>query len=333
MATRDIVVIGASAGGIEALKRLVSVLPRDIPAAILVVQHMHPRFHSELDGILERSGTLPVRFAQDGERVRHGQVYLAPSDHHLLFDDGHVRVLRGPKENRHRPAIDPLFRSAAWTYGPRVVGVVLSGTLDDGAAGLWAVRSAGGVAVVQDPADALYSEMPTSALMAFNVDHVLPVEEIGSLLAKLAHEEVDGTAEKHAPKGIGVELSAVTREHDTDVEDMRQLGRPIGFMCPACHGGLWELQDGELVRYRCHIGHAFSPDSLQAAQSEDVEYALESALRALEEKGAAARRLRDRLGEGMPEIASRYDAQSRGMEEQAAVIRKLLREGPSTVSD
>ncbi|HWC74030.1 MAG TPA: chemotaxis protein CheB [Gemmatimonadales bacterium] len=327
MATHDIVTIGASAGGIETLRRLLSMLPADLPAAIMVVQHLHPHTPSSLDQILARAGTLPVQFAQDHQRIEPGHVYLAPPDNHLLVEPARLRVVRGPRENRHRPAVDPLFRSAAWAYGPRVVGIVLSGTLDDGASGLWAVRSCGGTTIVQDPADALHAEMPTSALMTLNVDHCLPLGEIAVLLPKLARQEVNGRRPVTPPEALGLEVAVATREHDTDVEDMRKLGKPAGFTCPTCKGSLWELNEGELSVFRCHIGHAFAPDSLQAAQAEEVEVALESALRALEEQGAAARRLGDRLDEKVPALAARYDAQAAGLEDQAAVIRKLLRRG------
>lgn len=327
MATHDIVVIGASAGGIETLKELVRALPRDLPAAIMIVQHLSPRIESHLDQILLRAGAPSAKFASDGETIEHGQIYIAPPDQHLLVEPDHLRVVRGPKENRHRPAVDPLFRSAAWAYGPRVVAVVLSGTLDDGASGLWAVRSCGGVTVVQDPADALHAQMPMSALMALNVDHVVPLRDMGPLLEKLAREAVDSRRAVSRPPSLQFETEAVDMTKDTDVEDMRTIGQPAGFTCPACHGSLWELKDGELVRYRCHIGHAFGPDSLMTAQSEDVEAALEAALRALEEQGAAARRLSSRFDQSIPSLATRYERQAAGLEEQAHMLRKLLTRG------
>lgn len=326
MATHDIVVLGASAGGIETCGRLLDRLPADLPAAILIVQHLHPEQPSMLDQILGRFTALPVRFAEDGEAIHPGQVYIAPRDNHLLVAPGHVRVVRGPRENRHRPAVDPLFRSAAWTYGPRVVGVVLSGTLDDGASGLWAIRSCGGVTVVQDPADAKHAEMPLSALMTLNVDHTLPVPEIAELLQRLAREPVATTTRPLPAEDLGFEVSVATREKDTNSEDMRKLGQPSGFTCPTCHGPLWELNEGELTMFRCHIGHAFGPDSLQEAQAEDVEVALESALRALEEQGTAARRL-GRKYEHIPELTTRYEVQADRLEKQAGIIRKLLRIG------
>ena len=325
MATHDIITIGASAGGVETLKRLIERLPADLPAAIVIVQHLS-RNPSSLDRILSRSSRLPVQFAQDAQSIEHAHVYIAPPDNHLLVEPGRLRVVRGPRENRHRPAVDPLFRSAAWAYGPRVVGVVLTGTLDDGASGLWAIRSCGGVTIVQDPADAMHADMPISALMTLNVEHTLPLDGIARILEKLAHQKVDGRREQ-APEDLGLEVSMATRETDTNVEDMQKLGKPAGFTCPACHGSLWELKEGELSIFRCHIGHAFGPDSLQAAQTEEVEIALESALRALEEQAAAARRLETRFHDSIPTIAARYENQATDMEQRAAVIRKLLQAG------
>src|SRR5438105_14310714 len=186
MPGHDIIVVGASAGGVEALVTLTRLLPRKLPAAVVVVLHVPAQSPSLLPDILNRAGVLKAVHATDNLEIKHSRIYIAPPDHHMLVEHGKVRVVHGPKENRHRPAIDPLFRSAAWSYGPRVTGVVLSGTLDDGAAGMWAVRSCGGTTVVQDPAEALYPSMPINAMRHIKVDHCLPVREIVSLIDKLA---------------------------------------------------------------------------------------------------------------------------------------------------
>ena len=286
MATRDIVTIGTSAGGLGTLKQLVSKLPADLPASIMIVQHMHPGTPSVLDEILQRATPLSVQFAEDGEEIRPGTIRIAPPDFHLLVEPGYLRVVRGPRENRHRPAVDPFFRSAAWSYGPRVVGVIMSGTLDDGVSGLWAVRSCGGTTVVQDPEEASHSGMPTSALMALNVDYTAPIAEIASLLNEFARQPIQKRVSR-LPEQIGFEVD-ITKGFGTDPANMGKLGKPSGFSCPACHGGLWELTEGELTVFRCHVGHTFGAESLQSAQKREVEYALESALRALEDTGYEA---------------------------------------------
>jgi two-component system chemotaxis response regulator CheB len=322
MPGHDVITIGASAGGVETLKKLFGQIPADLPASLFVVLHISPYSSSLLPSILAKEGTLPVFSAEDKARVKRGCVYVAPPDHHLLLERNRMRVVRGPKENRHRPAIDPLFRSAAWAYGPRVVGVVLSGTLDDGASGLWAVKTCGGVAVVQDPADALFPEMPANALRSIEVDHCLPLVEIVPLLVRLAHEPVEDSRKRAVPEKIRIETEFVTMEHD--IEDMKKLGVPSAFTCPTCHGALWELHDDELLRYRCHIGHAFSADSLLAEQTESLEQALESALRATEEKAATLRRLSERFSGKSRKLEQHYQAQARELDKHIMTLQRML---------
>lgn len=325
MQAHDIVVIGASAGGVQTLIRLAAALPSDLPASIFVVLHQADRgAPSMLPSILERSGKLPAQAAVDGARFERGRIYVAPPDRHLLISQDHVRVVRGPKENRHRPSVDPLFRSAAWTYGPRVVGVVLSGSLDDGAAGLWAIKSCGGVTVVQDPAEAAYDGMPTSALMTVQVDYCLSVDGIALLLNELSHRPVNGKFSQ--PEKLEIETQFASL--DNDMSDMNKLGDPSAFTCPACQGALWELKDGDMLRYRCHTGHAFSMDSLLAEQTEAAENALYSALRALEEKAAALRRIAGRFADRFPDVRERYLHQAGELEESTKVIRQLLASKP-----
>jgi two-component system chemotaxis response regulator CheB len=275
-----------------------------------------------LPEIFQRATALTVITPHDGEPLTRGHVYIAPPDRHLLADDGRLRVVHGPKENRHRPAIDPLFRSVAWSYGPAAVGVVLTGTMSDGAAGLWAVQTGGGVTVVQDPADAAFPEMPTNALLTLDVDYRLPLDDIGPLLTGLVRRPVRAAVSPRPP-GLRKEIDMVIGEKDTNVHDLDGLGTPSGFTCPACHGALWELRDGELVRYRCHVGHGFSAESLLDEQNEAVEGALQSALRALEEQAAAARRLSQRFAGQAPPLKERYERQAEEHEAAAAVIRRV----------
>jgi two-component system chemotaxis response regulator CheB len=320
MPSHDIIVIGASAGGVETLKALVRGLPADLPAAVFVVVHVAPRGPGYLSGILAKAGPLPASFPEDGEAIANGHIYVAPPDRHLLLEPGRVRVVRGPKENRHRPAVDPLFRSAAWAYGPRVIGVVLSGTLDDGTAGLWAVKSCGGVAVVQDPEDALYDEMPASALASVDADHVAPLEELPLILAELARTPATGARDAAVAEKLKIESEAAMMKRD--IKDMSKLGEPSAFTCPACKGALWELEGG-VLRYRCHVGHAYSAESLLASQADAVEEALFSAIRAMEEKAAISRRIAERLGRA-PAHAAAHETAAREMDGYANVLRRVL---------
>jgi two-component system chemotaxis response regulator CheB len=321
MPNRDIVVIGASAGGISTLKELVALLPADLPSAIFIVQHMSPGAQSLLPQILARSGPLPASSPEDREVIRPGHIYVARPDNHLLLEGEHVRVVRGPRENRHRPSIDPLFRSAAWSYGPRVVGVVLTGYLDDGAAGLWAIKSCGGVAIVQDPSDALHHDMPINAARAIDVDYTLPVSEIAPLLVRLAREPVDPKMDFVRPANIATEIGFVKMERDID--DMNKLGALSAFTCPTCRGALWELHD-DVLRYRCHTGHAFSKDSLLGEQTTAIEDALYSALRAVEEKATVLRRLGERSAGRSDMLQSDFESKATALEQTAEVLRSIL---------
>jgi two-component system chemotaxis response regulator CheB len=322
MPGHDIVVMGASAGGVETLERLLKGLPADLPTSIFIVVHIGPQSPGMLPSILTRAGKLPAVAGVDNTPIEPSHIYVAPPDCHLLLEHDRVRVIRGPKENLHRPAIDPLFRSAAWSFGPRVVGVVLTGTLDDGASGLWAIKTCGGVTVVQDPADALFAEMPANALKAVDVDHCLRLEGIAPLLTNLAHEPVRKGRSWVAPEKIKTETLFAMM--DKDITDMDMLGKPSAFTCPSCRGTLWELQDGQLLRYRCHVGHAFAPESLLLEQAEAVEEALDSALVALEEKAAMLSRLAERWGDRLPGQQAQYQARARETMESATVLRQLL---------
>jgi len=330
MAGHDIIVVGASAGGVEALARLVHDLPADLPAALFVVLHFPAHGTSVLPTILNRAGVLHADHFQDRTEIRSGRIYVAPPDYHLLVKRGYIRLVRGPRENSHRPAIDPLFRTAAAAYGRRVVGIVLSGTLDDGTAGLVAVKRQGGVAVVQDPEDALYPGMPRSAIANVEVDHILPLEKIGNALVRLAHEPVE-EGDNPVSEEMAIESKMAELNLDTLQQDERP-GTPSGFACPECGGPLWELQEENLLRFRCRVGHALSAESLSAEQSEAMESALWSALRALEESTALTRRMLQRSRQSNHSlIAQRYEERLREAEQNAALLRQLLLHG-KTVS-
>ncbi|MDQ6604668.1 MAG: chemotaxis protein CheB [Chloroflexota bacterium] len=335
MPGHDIVVIGASAGGVEALMDVVRALPPDLPAALFVVLHVPPDHESMLPRILSHAGPLPAIHPKDGDRIEHGTIYVAPPDYHLLVEQGRVRVVRGPRENRYRPAVDPLFRSAAQVYGPRVIGVVLSGMLDDGAAGLVAIHARGGIGVVQDPDDALFPGMPTSAMRYDHPAYLVPATEIGPLLARLVHESARNANEKEDAVPDAMEKETAIAALDMGaISDRDKPGKPSAFGCPECGGVLWEMQEGPLMRYRCRVGHAYSADSLLSEQSLRLEAALWAALRGLEEKAALVHRLADRArdsGHGM--LTARYAEQERDAQRHAAVIRELILRGDTSPAD
>jgi two-component system chemotaxis response regulator CheB len=237
-----------------------------------------------LPAVLSRAGPLPAEHPRDGDAIKPGRIYVAANDHHLLLERGYMRVTKGPKENRFRPAVDPLFRSAAYIYGPRAIGVVLSGSLDDGTAGLWAIKLRGGTAIVQDPADAIHRSMPLNALDNVEADYKVPVAEMGPLLARLTQEEA--AAEPITPTREREKMEAevkIAREVDSRLENILQYGELSPFTCPDCHGVLAMFRDGNIIRFRCHTGHAVSSGILLEAGTEQVEERLMDAMRALDE--------------------------------------------------
>lgn len=326
MANRNIVVVGASAGGVEALSVLVANLPGDLEAALFVAWHSAPHTRSFLPEILDNVGALPVAPAIHGEPIIPRKIYVAPPDHHLLLEEGRVRLTRGPKENRFRPAIDPLFRSAAHTYGPRVIGVILSGGLDDGTAGLWAIKDRGGKAIVQEPREAQHPSMPMNALQHVEVDHRLPVVEIARTLVKLVAE----TAEDPAAYPISEELeieTKIAREGRGLEAGVLKLGEFSAFTCPECHGVLMRIKDGSLVRFRCHTGHAYSGESLLASLAETGEDTLWNALRAVEERVILLAHLSQHARDNnQPERAASLDAEAKKTQERSDAIRRIAAE-------
>lgn len=327
MLGHDVIVVGASAGGVEALRRLVGSLPADLSAAVFLVLHIPAQSPSLLPEILSRSGPLRALHPTDGEAIQHRRIYVAPPDHHLLVEDGFVRVVRGPRENRHRPAIDPLFRSAARAYGPRVVGVILTGSLDDGTAGLLAIKRRGGVAIVQDPDDAMYASMPRSALAHVDVDHVLVLSKIGPVLARLTREQAAVEMKYLVPTDMEMETKLAAMDMSA-MHNEEHVGTPSVYSCPECHGVLWELHDGNLLRFRCRVGHAYSVDSILAGQSEVVEDALWAALKTLEESLSLSRRMAKDAREGGKDwLASRFEEKAQEVEQHAILIQQVLLKG------
>jgi two-component system chemotaxis response regulator CheB len=306
----DLVVIGASAGGVEALKQVVAGLPADLPAAVCIVLHLAPTSSSALAGILERAGALSCNWAVDGAPLRPGRIVVAPPDHHLLVEEGRMRLDVGPRENGHRPAIDALFRSAAQDRRGGVVGVVLSGTRDDGSAGLAVIKAQGGAAVVQDPEDALYPGMPSSAIENVVVDAVAPAARVADAITALV---------------VGAPLPAGLRG-SSPAGDPAGPGR-LTLVCPECGGVLSERSEEGVPGWRCHVGHLYSPDSLEQAQGAAVEAALWTALRSLEDRAALMRRLAEQSTErARPRSARIFALQAEQAKEQAALLRRVVHE-------
>lgn len=316
---REIIVIGASAGGVEALLKLVSLFP-PVQACLLAVLHTGRNGANVLPEVLSRhSRYLTVEAAQERLEVRPGHLYVAVPDYHLVLERGYMRLVRGPLENRHRPSVDALFRSAARAYGPRVIGVVLSGYLDDGSAGLHSIKKAGGLAVVQDPKDALVSGMPESAIATTAVDYVRPIAEIPDLLGRLVSRKVE--------QGEGPAMQGSAGANGPDVELVDPKGAPSAYTCPECNGTLWEVEEGKVLRYACRVGHSFSVESMLQDQSDAAERAVWAALRALEERADLAERMakRARLA-GLHSLDKRHSELAASAANDAAVLRRLLME-------
>src|SRR5262245_2643720 len=314
---RDVVVLGGSAGGLPAVRQLLEGIPEDTPAAIFLVIHSSRTNPSILPSVLWKAGRPPVAYARDGEQIRPGRIYVAPPDRHLLLDRSGIILDRGPREHRFRPAVDPLFRTAARAFGPRVIGVVLSGNLGDGTDGLRVIKQEGGLALVQEPEDAAYPGMPLSALSQVEVDHVEPAARLGTLIDRLTRETVMDETPSH-PSGT------VARQPKRNQRGAPNAP-PSPFTCPECGGALWERAEGDALNYRCHVGHRFSISSLLDGQSEQIETALWSAVRALEDHAALRRRLAEKYKGSLDVLLGENFAEdAREAELRADALRRLL---------
>ena len=320
---RDVVVIGASAGGVEALSAFFSALPPDLGAAVLVVLHISPDAPSQLAPILQRLTAMPVKAAEDGEEVAPGQVYVASSDRHLMVQDDRVRITRGPREGRARPSVDVLFRSASLAYGPRVIAVVLSGALDDGTAGAWAVKDRAGLVLVQEPTEAMQSSMPESAIRHVAVDHVAPVAMLAAIVAGLVGSPVSA-APASTDRRLEVE-TLVAAEGNGLQAGVMELGEISRYTCPDCHGVLVQIEEGSIVRFRCHTGHAFSLMSLLSEVNEAIDTGLWDTLRAIEERVMLLRHMGEiAQAAGRHEEASTCKRQSEDTGARLKAIRDLV---------
>lgn len=330
MPNRDVVAIGTSAGGVEALLHLAKSLPPNLAAAVLVTIHLPSFGASHLDGILSRAGKLPASFAQDGEPLRKGRLLLAPPGHHLVIEANRLWLSTGPRENGARPAIDPMFRSAAVCCGHRTIGVVMTGAQGDGASGLWAIAQSGGITVVQDPKDAAFAQMPRSALDRFEPDHIASLSELPALLSRLVEEP----AGKPVPASPTLRMEVdIARGRRSSMSEMDRIGRRSVLTCPDCNGVMWEINEGELTHYRCHVGHAYSEEALGFGMDENLRRALATALRTLEERSALTEKLRaEALARGQNHAAMSWAESKREFEEQAESIRQAIRRTAETAS-
>lgn len=321
-ARRDLVVIGASAGGVEVLREVVRDLPDDLPAAVCIVLHIAPGSPSMLAQILGRAGKLPCRPARDGEHLRTGEILVAPPDHHLVIEDSHARLTVGPRENGHRPAIDVLFRSAAAALEGRVVGVVLSGTRDDGSAGLAVIKAAGGATIVQDPRDATYAGMPTSAIANVAVDAIVPAALVGSTIAAMVTGEDPPPSSRPGEAEPDPERDSVSGPQGNP---QPPAGEQVVAVCPECGGVLTERAEAGVLQWECRVGHRYSPDTLIDAQADDVEGALWAAIRALADRAALLQRMAQQAEKrGQPRSARRFRRQAHAASEQTEIVRHAL---------
>ncbi len=320
-----VVVIGASAGGIEALTTVVSGLPDGLEAAVCVVLHVPRGAESRLAQILSRAGPLPAVQVRGDERLEAGRIHVAPPDRHLVVRDGHVLAVHGPHENGVRPSIDVLFRSAAVAYGRRAIAVVLSGARDDGVTGASAVGAAGGCVFVQSPEEALFATMPAETISRDHPDRVLPLAELAAAIGRATeHLSEEVPMSENTKEEMSLEAEYATLERDAMERD-GPLGASSAFSCPECGGVLWELDDGGLPRFRCRVGHACTAEGAVEAQGESVEEALWMALRALQERAQLSERLANRVGEaGAEQSRARFQAFADEAREQADVIRRVL---------
>lgn len=333
MPGHDIIVIGTSAGGLRALGAIVGTLPAEMDAALFIVQHLAADKPSLLPKILTDVSSLPALHPADGEKIQKGRIYVAPPDHHLLVNQGSVRIVRGPQENRFRPAIDALFRSAARAYGSRVVGIVLTGYLDDGTVGLQAVKKRGGVAIVQDPQEAEYPSMAKSALLYVKVDHCVRLADIPDLLVRLSKEPAPDEETYPMTQEMEVESKIAEQQLNTQefLENVEAIGTRTTYTCPECNGSIWQIGKQSPLRFRCHVGHSFTGNVFLAEQTQYLEDALWAAVRAMEEKVTFLRQMSEQMKNyNLQSAAAKYADHATSLDGEVYVIREIILKGFAT---
>ena len=317
-----IIVIGASTGGFEAFKTLIKGLPPDFDASIFIVWHMSPDIRGVLPQVLNRVNSIVAAHAYHNEAIQPNRIYVAPPDHHMLVEKGKVLITHGPKENRFRPAVDPLFRSAAYAYGNKVIGIVLSGALDDGTAGLWTVKHYGGTAIVQDPMDAEVPSMPENAMREVEIDYCVGISELPGLLVRLSKEPITEKAVVMKDEQTKKEIQIAAEERALE-KGVLKLGELSPYACPECHGVLTRLKNDNIIRYRCHTGHAYTADALMASITEKIEDSLYSAIRGMDESIMLLNHLGDHFAEAnQPSLAALYFKKAKEARERSEWVRK-----------
>jgi two-component system, chemotaxis family, protein-glutamate methylesterase/glutaminase len=327
MARHDIVVIGASAGGVTALTEFVKHLPKDFGGSIFIVLHISPYSPSYLPSILTQAGFLEATHPKDGEKIKKSHIYVAPVDHHMLLEDTSILVKKGPKENRFRPSVDALFRSAAYVFGPRVIGIILTGLLNDGTSGLWSIKRLGGVTIVQDPDDADYPSMPTNALEYVEADHVLPVTQMGQLVSNLTKQRKKSPKPKITKRERELlKMEVVIARQDNAFEmGILDMGVLTPFTCPECHGVLVKLVEGKTIRFRCHTGHAFTASALLSEVTKKIEDSLWQAMRGLEETSMLLNEIGNHFTkQGQRDVASMFTKKGEVTAQKAKVIHDYV---------
>jgi two-component system chemotaxis response regulator CheB len=327
-AGRDIVVIGASAGGIQVLLRILQSLPETFDAAVLVAVHIGSR-RSLLPQILNRAGPLAVDFGKHGEPIQSGRVYVAPPDQHMLVADGHIELSGGARENHFRPAIDPLFRTAAAAYGDRLVGLVLSGALSDGTVGLAAIKARGGITIVQDPAEALVTGMPASAISAGGIDLVLSSQELIDRLPSIvrARPVAPEPPRERMSTSEPPEHGVIRESLQAQAADIPHAGATL-FTCPDCGGTLWQADEEGILRFQCHVGHGWNWEALLVQKSDQLEAALWAASRLFVERSILQRQIAARLlsADAEPAHVDELEALSLADERRSHDIQTMLEE-------